>query len=140
MYVGSTTKNTVLRYDGATGGFIDVFVLPGSGGLIVPVDLVFGPDGNLYVASAENNGNGSVLRYDGHTGAFLDAFVPTGTGGISGPRALLFKEKIAICHRPPGNPGKAKTISIGYLSAGDHLTHGDLVGACPRADGEGRAN
>jgi streptogramin lyase len=140
LYVGSTTNNTVLRYDGATGAFIDVFVLPGSGGLIVPVGLVFGPDGNLYVASAENNGNGSVLRYDGHTGAFLDVFVPTGTGGISGPRTILFKEKIAICHRPPGNPANAKTISIGYLSARDHLAHGDLVGPCPGADGDGRAN
>jgi len=130
LYVGSTTKNTVLRFDGTTGAFIDVFVSAGSGGLIVPVGLVFGPDGNLYVASAENNGNGSVLRYDGHTGAFLGAFVPTGTGGISGPRALLFKEKITICHRPPGNPAKAKSISIGYLSAGDHLAHGDLEGAC----------
>jgi len=131
LYVGSTTRNTILRFDGTSGAFIDVFVSAGSGGLTVPVGLAFGPDGNLYVASAENNGNGSVLRYDGHTGAFLDAFVPTGTGGMSGPRTILFKEKIAICHQPPGNPGKSRTISIGYLSAGDHLAHGDLVGGCP---------
>jgi len=130
LYVGSTTHNTILRYDGPTGGFLDVFVSAGSGGLTVPVGLAFGPDGNLYVASAANDGNGSVLRYDGHTGAFLGVFVATGTGGISGPRALLFKEKISICHRPPGNPGKGKTISIGYLSARDHMAHGDLVGAC----------
>ena len=140
LYVGSTSANTILRYDGTTGAFIDVFVPAGSGGLTVPVGLTFGPDGNLYVASAENNGNGSVLRYDGHTGAFLDAFVPTGRGGLSGPRTILFKEKIVICHRPPGNPAKAKTIAIGYLSAGDHLSHGDLVGPCPGADGDGRAN
>jgi DNA-binding beta-propeller fold protein YncE len=131
LYVGSTTSNTVLRYDGTTGAFIDVFVPAGSGGLTVPVGLTFGPDGDLYVASAENNGNGSVLRYGGRSGAFLDAFVPTGSGGISGPRGLLFKEKITICHRPPGNPYKAKTISIGYLSAQDHLARGDVVGACP---------
>src|SRR5947199_3568342 len=130
LYVGSTTRNTILRFDGTSGAFIDVFVSASSGGLTVPVGLAFGPDGDLYVASAENNGNGSVLRYDGHTGEFLGAFVPTGTGGISGPRALLFKEKMTICHRPPGNPAKAKTISIGYLSAPDHVAHGDLVGAC----------
>src|SRR5437867_6013463 len=135
LYVGDVGNvaqggRAIRRYDGHTGAFIDVFESARSGGLTVPVGLVFGPDGNLYVASAENNGNGSVLRYDGHTGDFLGAFVPTGTGGISGPRALLFKEKITVCHRPPGNPAKAKTISIGYLSAGDHLAHGDLEGAC----------
>src|SRR5438034_1391804 len=138
LYVGDVGNvaqggTAIRRYNGLTGAFLGVFVAPGAGGMTQPGDpqfFVFGPDGNLYVASAENNGNGSVLRYDGHTGAFLGAFVPTGTGGISGPRALLFKEKITICHRPPGNPAKAKSISIGYLSAGDHLAHGDLEGAC----------
>src|SRR5207253_1000711 len=129
LYVGDVGTvarggTAIRRYDGHTGAAMDVFVATGAGGASQPGDpqfLAFGPDGNLYVASAENNGNGSVLRYDGHTGAFLGAFVATGTGGISGPRTLLFKEKISICHRPPGNPTKARTISIGYLSAADHL-------------------
>lgn len=57
-------------------------------------------------------------------------FVPSGSGGISGPRMLLFKEKITICHRPPGNPENGRTLSIAYLSAREHVAHGDLVGAC----------
>ncbi len=130
LYVGSTTADSVLRYNGATGAFIDVFISAGSGGLKNPVGLVFGPDGNLYVASATADGTGNVLRYNGTTGAFVDAFVPTGSGGISGPRVLLFKPKITICHRPPGNPNRIQTISIGQLSAGDHMAHGDTVGAC----------
>ena len=77
----------MLRYDGATGAFLDVFVAAGSGGLAAPIDLTFGPDGNLYVADIDTN---EVLRYDGSTGAFLDVFVPAGSGGLDGPLTLIF--------------------------------------------------
>jgi hypothetical protein len=42
---GSPTSawNSVLRYDGATGAFVDVFVTSGSGGLGGPAFLVFSP-------------------------------------------------------------------------------------------------
>jgi len=62
-------KGAVLRYNGATGAFVDLFAdhYPRYG---IPKGLTFGPDGNLYVT--ENRG---VLRYDGSTGAFLDIFV-----------------------------------------------------------------
>jgi sugar lactone lactonase YvrE len=87
-------SSSVLRFDGTTGEFIDVFVSPGSGGLHGPRALVFGPDGNLYVNSSDP-GPGTVLRYDGTTGAFLDVFVPAGSNpfGESGsgyPRGLVF--------------------------------------------------
>jgi streptogramin lyase len=131
LYVDS--GNGVNRYDGLTGAFIGEFVTQGSGGLSVPVGLVFGPDGNLYVASATSVGDGSVLRYDGTTGAFLDAFVASTEPHITGPRVLEFKSKIRMCHRPPGTTGNEKTISIGYLSAIDHVQHGDAVGSCPSA-------
>src|SRR5579859_316166 len=52
LYVTDVFLNSVLRYDGTTGAFKGVFVTSGSGGLINPFGLVFGPDGNLYVASA----------------------------------------------------------------------------------------
>src|SRR5436309_4226558 len=42
--------NPVLRYDGATGTFIDIFVAAGSGEIRNPTALTFGRDGNLYVA------------------------------------------------------------------------------------------
>ncbi len=51
MYVANAGTNSILRYDGVTGEFKDVFVLSGSGGLQRPCDLAFGPDGNLYVSS-----------------------------------------------------------------------------------------
>lgn len=38
---------------------------------------------------------------------------------------------LTICHQPPGNPQNQRSISVGRLTAGDHLAHGDLVGPCP---------
>jgi DNA-binding beta-propeller fold protein YncE len=86
LYVSSQLNDRILRYDGATGGFIDVFVTQGSGGLNLPIGLGFGPDGNLYVVSNQNN---SVRRYDGTTGAFIDVFVPNGSG-LNNPTGLVF--------------------------------------------------
>jgi hypothetical protein len=38
--------------------------------------------------------------------------------------------KITICHRPPGNPGNAHTISVGVAAWPAHQAHGDTEGAC----------
>jgi hypothetical protein len=64
------------------GSFID----PGSGGLARAKSSIFGPDGNIFVASADTN---SILRYD-PTGEFINAFVPSGSGGLSSPWDLVF--------------------------------------------------
>jgi hypothetical protein len=66
--------------------FLDHFISPGSGGLSRARSSIFGPDGNIYVASADTN---SVLRYD-PTGEFINAFVPSGSGGLSSPWDLTF--------------------------------------------------
>lgn len=86
LYV-ATTANDIQRYDGRTGAFIDVFVPPGSGGLNSANDLVFGPDGNLYLPSFSSS---AVFRFNGRTGAFMDLFVPPGSGGLERPIALTF--------------------------------------------------
>jgi WD40 repeat protein len=75
-----STPGSVLRYDGTTGAFIDTFVPPNSGGLSQANDLHFGPDGRLYVSSANTN---NILRYDAATGAFIDEFVKAGSGGLN---------------------------------------------------------
>ncbi len=85
LYVASANNDQVLRYNGATGAFIDAFA--SGGGLDSPTGLVFGPDGNLYVAST---GSDQVLRYNGATGAFIDAFVTAGSGGLDEPIDLVF--------------------------------------------------
>jgi DNA-binding beta-propeller fold protein YncE len=95
LYVSDEDNDRVLRYDGETGEFLETFVESGSGGLGSPFGLVFGPDGNLYVAdSGVFGGTPSVLRFQGpkgkSPGAFLDAFVPAGSGGLMQPLGLLF--------------------------------------------------
>lgn len=65
---------------------LDTFVSDGSGGISTPRNLIFGPDGDLYVGSVDT---GEILRYDGQTGAFLDAFV-TGGGNLQEPGGLQF--------------------------------------------------
>ncbi|MBE9225342.1 hypothetical protein IQ264_07840 [Phormidium sp. LEGE 05292] len=81
LYVSSFLTDQILRYDGTTGQFIDVFAKGNqqSGGLNGPNGIIFGPDGYLYVTSegsVAKNGTADfsaglpsqVLRYDIKTG------------------------------------------------------------------------
>ncbi len=83
LLVGSNTSHRVMRYDGMTGDFIDIFAK--GNGLFSPTGLAYGADDNLYVSSQANN---RILRYDGMTGDFIDTFVPAGSGGLNGPNGL----------------------------------------------------
>lgn len=123
LYV--TSDNGVNRYNGKTGALIDTFVDQASGGLGSPVGIAFGPDANFYVASSNT---GQILRYD-RKGRFIDAFVPAGTGDISGPRTIEWKVTTVVCHSN-GKHEKSKSITVGYLSAPEHLAHGDALGPC----------
>ncbi|MGH2536779.1 MAG: FecR domain-containing protein [Candidatus Promineifilaceae bacterium] len=38
--------------------------------------------------------------------------------------------QVTLCHRPPGNPANAHTISVGEAAVSAHLAHGDIAGAC----------
>ena len=76
-------QHQVKRYDGSTGAFIDTFA--SGGGLDSPEGILFGPDSNLYVSSANTD---QVLRYDGATGDFIDVFASG--GGLDSPQVLAF--------------------------------------------------
>lgn len=47
-------------------------------------------------------------------------------------------DKAEICHRPPGNPDNAHTISVGASAVSAHLGHGDTEGPCADEGGHGR--
>jgi len=40
-------------------------------------------------------------------------------------------DNVTVCHRPPGNPSKAHTITIGAPAVPAHMAHGDSLGGCP---------
>jgi len=80
--------NQVLRFDGTTGAFKAVLDLNNDGDLDDPEGLAFGPDGLLYVNSAEN---GEVKRYDPATNGFVDTFVEAAnSGGLLDPTGIVF--------------------------------------------------
>ncbi len=77
------TVNEVRRYNGVTGASMGVFAK--GGGLQGPSNVVFGPDGNLYVSSSDN---GEVIRFHGKTGASMGVFAHG--GGLQSPQGLTF--------------------------------------------------
>lgn len=52
------------------------------------------------------------------------------TPALAGPGNGKAKGKVEVCHVPPGNPGAAKTLSIGAPALDAHLAHGDTEGPC----------
>jgi DNA-binding beta-propeller fold protein YncE len=87
LLVSSSGTKSVKQYDETTGAFKGDFVASGSGGLSSPEGLVFGPNGNLFVADETTN---SVLEYNGTTGSFVSDFVPSGSGALFRPQGLTF--------------------------------------------------
>jgi DNA-binding beta-propeller fold protein YncE len=102
LYVSSRNSNAVLRYQGPSGSTPGAplpaagqtgatFALPNAG--LQPLNLLFGPDGNLYVDGAQNFG---VQRFSGTTGAFLNMFVPEqdpAHGDLADGRGMAFDQQ-----------------------------------------------
>lgn len=88
LYVCSFSKNNVLRFDGRTGLFLDVFVPSGEGEIDGPdAGMQFGPDGDLWVPCFNAN---KIVRYDGKTGEPLG---PWASEGLANPRDMVFQGK-----------------------------------------------
>jgi glucose/arabinose dehydrogenase len=86
--VGNTQGDNVVIFDEETGDFLATLVPAGSGGLVAPDAMVFGPDGNLYVASGDTAENSAILRFNPRSGAFIDSFAAG--AGLTRPHGLAF--------------------------------------------------
>ena len=91
LYACAEEIDEVLRIDPDSLDVVDAFVADDpltpadeNGPLDGPTAAVFGPGGDLYVASFETD---AILRFDGRTGAYEGVFVSPGLGGLDGPDA-----------------------------------------------------
>lgn len=83
-----TQDNGVRRYAAGSGVDLGLFVPAGTAGVsgaTNPTDLLFGPNGNMFVVSHDLAG---VLEFDGTTGSYLRAILPP--AGYSAPFDLYF--------------------------------------------------
>jgi hypothetical protein len=149
LFVPSYDTNSVLRYDGDTGAYVDTPVPKGAGGLSQPYAVLIGPhDHQLYVSSGQFGGSGhdkAVLRYDAVTGAFLDKFVDD--AHLTSPRGFIFGPDgnlyVADGDREPGRVIKFDGHTGAFLSefvpadGNGGLTHpqGLVFGPSGRDDG-----
>jgi hypothetical protein len=83
----SPLNDTVLRYDGLTGTYVQPMNLADEREYQILANPAFGPDGNLYIFDSFKN---ELLRYNVFTAVFMDVFVSAGSGGLSGTNNVIF--------------------------------------------------
>lgn len=91
LYVCDYDRGTVIRFDAATGEARGVL----ADGLVHPVSLDFGLDGQLYVLDAAG-----VHRFDPHTGEHLARLASVADGQLERPRSFTFVSEVAIRAAP----------------------------------------
>jgi WD40 repeat protein len=79
LFVSGRFSKAAYRYDGTTGAYE---LTIGAGVLDTSYGLTFGPDGNLYVASAGSANQ--VVRFNPTTGASLGNFTSPSAPGVIG--------------------------------------------------------
>ncbi|UIE39345.1 PEP-CTERM sorting domain-containing protein [Leptodesmis sichuanensis] len=137
LYVSSFRTNQILKFDGQTGSFLGVFASDNNNGLGAlnglngPNDLLFGPDGSLYVATqgTANTADGSsvtpyasqVLRY---TPEQVAGLIPTTV-------PELFIDQPALL---PENPGFISLLGLALAPDAQSLYLSDYAGSIRRYD------
>lgn len=137
LYVSSFRTNQILKFDGQTGNFLGVFASDNNNGLGTlnglngPNDLLFGPDGSLYVATqgTANTTDGSpttpyasqVLRY-----------TPEQVAGLA-PTTIpeLFIDQPTLL---PENPGFISLLGLALAPDAHSLYVSDYAGSIRQYD------
>ena len=107
LYVADAGLGNVKRFDptkAPANAFVDEFA---TSGLSQPEGMAFGPDGNLYVCSRNNN---SIVRFNGSTGALIGT-LNNGASGLSSPEDLAFDSQGLLYVAATGLPGKIARFS-----------------------------
>gem|GEM_PF-2867165 len=86
IYMTTGASNTIYKFDGASGAFIENFSRR-QAGYLTGRDLLFHTDGRLYVCNGAGNG---IVSVDATTGRDGLAFVPSGSGGLANPHGIIF--------------------------------------------------
>lgn len=90
VFVSSRNTNSIKRFDLATGNYLGDFVSPGSGGLSLPQEVIWHPDGFLLVTA---RGNSAIKKYDGTTGDYLGNFT-TGYALDNPTKTTIWKDSL----------------------------------------------
>ena len=133
MFISSRGTNSIKRYDGQTGELISTFVSSSSGGLVRPQEVIFGPDGHLYVVGIEND---AVKKYDKETGEYLGDF---STGyALDNPTKMTFHSDGMIYISQWGGNQKVIRFDVATGAYVDEFTSTSVLNGCGHAwDAEG---
>ena len=100
LYVANTDRHNILQFNGLTGDFVGIFAERPPDQTVFdfqPTDLLFAPDGHLWVLSRGLfDCLDSVVKYDGTTGDFLGYVIPptqnldASSMSLGGPNGNLY--------------------------------------------------
>ncbi|MCP4340448.1 MAG: DUF4347 domain-containing protein [Desulfobulbaceae bacterium] len=121
LFIANGGNNDVVKWDGSslTSYFSHTDLSWTSG-------VTFGPDGQLYVSSYDND---KILRYDGITG---EVFADDGPGGFGGPTYLTFSPAHQVAVSATPNIPPTFTSFVGPVTSGNEdseitITFGNLA-------------
>ncbi|MBI4646867.1 MAG: VCBS repeat-containing protein [Bacteroidia bacterium] len=109
-YTGGTDDNAIFLWDFGSNA------MPGTSTEMNPANITFNSTGSRQVTL-------TIERYGCIAAITKDIEV---VNYITGKN----KDKIIICHIPPGNPSNPQTIEVNLSSLPAHLAHGDCIGSC----------
>ncbi len=105
LIVSDWDSDTIRRYDGTSGASLGDFVLPGV--ILRPYGMTMGPDGDLYVVSAQTF---EIVHIDGSTGALEEAFVTD--GARTDIRFRPESHCLTTSDPVPGRAGRSNTFTV----------------------------